>query len=748
MERRKSEPDANDKLPPEHDVAALLLALNTSTSHNRRILFFHLTFVLYVFITVMNTTDLQLLVPDHDISLPLLQIDLPLLGFYIVTPALLLISHFHLLLKLAYHHRILCIWLDATPGNQDRELYLPPFLYNMVLAYPSVTPRFRRLALWYVVMLPPPFVLLALQMQFAAYHSLQMTTFHFVLLATSAFVVMRYRRRFLSVPFDVTTPRSPAIVGLPGSKTNHQIDAALHHRLVSLFRTTRSHVWRPTLSGLTLAALLGTALANLVIIIGLTQEWFYTYRWLTPTIDVGVASVPQSDFHFLSSEGTTSQVWRDLPDSVDLRGRDLQGATLTRVRAQSADLRNANLSGADLYEAVLPNADLRGADLSFTRMTRARLQGALLTDVKFHRTTLVEADLSKADLSNAVLRTSPIHRANFEEANLSFVHLEGAYLFNPRLRRAKATGIYFTGARVSGGIFEGADLTSSVFTGALVQNGLFDGADLRQADFQAAVVSRSRFRGAELQYVAWQGAEIVMSGFEGSLYNASFTGETIKFGWGGGSYRVDSVSADTIWAPDVPEAVFALTSETGFALGLQSVREMVDWQRALVVDTLLSVAEFIPDSVAKSIYEPFSDPFYYNKRDFVDRLERARSRYTRWQQSGVVRRIDGDFNAFLNERKELACTGGQAVWERAGTASTSSLPLSTWAAEGMLVQGFGNEAFYQMVRDSLIIHMDKECSDVLETLARRSPLAGASFEVRVDDSLIRRLGLNIEANQR
>lgn len=61
-------------------------ALKESSSHNGRLLVSFLLFVVYFLITVGGVTDYTLLVPDSTVKLPLLNVELPLFGFFIVAP--------------------------------------------------------------------------------------------------------------------------------------------------------------------------------------------------------------------------------------------------------------------------------------------------------------------------------------------------------------------------------------------------------------------------------------------------------------------------------------------------------------------------------------------------------------------------------------------------------------------------------------------------------------------------------------
>ncbi len=110
-------------------------------------------------------------------------------------------------------------------------------------------------------------------------------------------------------------------------------------------------------------------------------------------------------------------------------------STLVGVRWQNSYAFASNLAGADLRRAILVGTALVEADLQ-----RAVLTGADVTDASFYRSRLRGADLTEV----TALRT------DFLEADLSEVSFVNADLTDARLLRARASGIDFTGAVLTG----------------------------------------------------------------------------------------------------------------------------------------------------------------------------------------------------------------------------------------------------------------------------------------------------------
>lgn len=83
-----------------------------SSEKNHRFFLVYIFLLTYVLIIVSSTTDLQLLLEERGIILPLLNIHVSLVGFYIIAPLLILFIHVNLIL----HSSITCRKLRNLKG--------------------------------------------------------------------------------------------------------------------------------------------------------------------------------------------------------------------------------------------------------------------------------------------------------------------------------------------------------------------------------------------------------------------------------------------------------------------------------------------------------------------------------------------------------------------------------------------------------------------------------------------------------
>lgn len=118
-------------LDAERDTKREELAklVKDSSDKNRQFFALYLGLWVYVLLMVFSTTDQMLLVPTQGIKLPLIDVSLPLLGFYVVAPLLLLAIHFNLLQNLESHHFKLMRWREACGGEVPRHEILA-FLFD------------------------------------------------------------------------------------------------------------------------------------------------------------------------------------------------------------------------------------------------------------------------------------------------------------------------------------------------------------------------------------------------------------------------------------------------------------------------------------------------------------------------------------------------------------------------------------------------------------------------------------------
>ncbi len=197
------------------------------------------------------------------------------------------------------------------------------------------------------------------------------------------------------------------------------------------------------------------------------------------------------------------------------------GAALRRL-----DLRNRNLRGATAESAVLPDTEFTESDLSGADLQSAFLRGAL-----FEKTTLDHTDFSGADLSRAKFKDVNIRDprdASLGQTNFTGATLIRADMSGIDLRGLRAYGAHFQNANLEDAHFIDSNLAYADFTEARLYSAIFKDALLDNAVFKKALAPSSNFVAASMKHADFSGAQLGDADFSrGKLEGAIFTGANL-----------------------------------------------------------------------------------------------------------------------------------------------------------------------------------------------------------------------------
>jgi uncharacterized protein YjbI with pentapeptide repeats len=167
---------------------------------------------------------------------------------------------------------------------------------------------------------------------------------------------------------------------------------------------------------------------------------------------------------------------------ADLRGANLREAVLhnavfDRVQASKAVMVSADATGANVTGANLVAADLSYGTFENAVLSNAHLAGASVYGANLRNAQLLRADLSRADLRDTKLEHAVLTLANLQETDLS----------SAKLSEANLTGAQLHGTILLDADLKKADLRGAFLTGAIVRGAEFDGANIAGADLRGAV---------------------------------------------------------------------------------------------------------------------------------------------------------------------------------------------------------------------------------------------------------------------
>lgn len=522
------------------DLEAFRNAVVDAASVSAGLWFSYLFVLLYLAIAVGGVTHRDLLL-ESPVRLPFLNVDLPLVAFFVLGPCLLLILHAYVLMHFvllagkvgAFHEQLRRQVVDEDVRAGLRR-QLPSNIFVQILAGPREVRTglmgflLRRIA--EITLVAAPLALLVLfVLQFLPYHHVYITygqriavIADVVLIWTLWPSVARGERSWIAwrdfrngkVAISMAASLTAvllvfAVATFPGEWLDSNLPSV---RLVpTKWPSLTSRAARP--EAIDKAALRAEAespssetpgreapyLINLIR----SMEWTSLHKllvggdidhvarrptslWSNRLVLPGIDVINQARFDTEAKIAATSE-------TLSLRGRHLERAVLLDARMRKVDftaahLQGALLSGADLREAKF-GCDQGVASFgpeSFPRC--AQLQGAALRGAQLQGTSFDRAQLQGAQLGRARLDGASLDRAQLQGAELSHAQLPGAILSGAQLQDAD---LEFTNLQSAS--FLAAGLQAATFTRAQLQGAIFDFADMQGASFHYADLRSASF---------------------------------------------------------------------------------------------------------------------------------------------------------------------------------------------------------------------------------------------------------------
>jgi uncharacterized protein YjbI with pentapeptide repeats len=518
--------------PDTKKLDALLDSLNGSAERFQTLWFSFLGLTLYLAIAALATTHRNLLLGEAQ-TLPILNIKVELLPFYVIAPLLYLVFHFYLLMMLALLARTAAEFdkqLRTTlPGEPERERYRAQvgnalflqLLVGMKGERTGVNAFLMGLIALITIVLAPLATLVLMQMMFLPYHHLRITWWHRAVVVADLVLiaVMTYRCFF---PRGIR--KAPLVLGALSRKPRWATAMAFCVLLAAALtplvdwlsfqqgrwagepRASSFAEWTQWMAGVP-PALPAVDPDYAATEKGLVFGLFPDRLKLASETIVGKEKWEKAKEEIASRKGakttpdendfvpTINLDDRDL-QAAELSGADLRGVALRRAAMQGANLASARLDGAHLewlegegysYPTLLQGADLHTAQLQGANLTAAQLQGTDLWRAGLQGANLGEAQLQGADLYGAQLQGADLWRAQLQGANLQGAELQGADLYGAQLEGADLSEAHFEDARLLRAGLQGADLSAGL-----------SGADFTDSEFDGTFVFRTNSAGANL----------------------------------------------------------------------------------------------------------------------------------------------------------------------------------------------------------------------------------------------------------
>ena len=476
---------------------SLLAAVNAASRSANVAWLIFLGLMLYLLIAIASVTHRDLLL-GSGVALPLLQVKIGLIPFFVAVPVLLVLLHIGLLGKLALlasktreFDAALRMLESTDQRSHPLRLELDNFFLVQVIAGPErsrVVSAFLNSLSWLTLVFFPLALLLYVQVAFLPFHDGTVTIVHrsavvvdVVLLLLMGVFLARSETTYFGA-FWRTAVHNPGSLAFGVAV----LVAAL---FVSAFATVPGEAHRNDRFSFFIGhdgALFGLFPRNLNV----TDADLVGGRDITTGgrsislrgRDLRFARLDRSDLRRADLAGANldgasfagsdlRQVWLQCDDRTDLRRSE------NRQTIPCASARGANFALAKLAGSQMSGLDVRGARFEGAQLDGANLNNARMTGVDFSR-----ADLQRADLSGG----ATLQGTNFEQANL-----QGADLTGASLQMADFTGATLQGATLALANLEGAVLRDTALEGAGLQGAKLFGADMRGARLHFADMSRA-----------------------------------------------------------------------------------------------------------------------------------------------------------------------------------------------------------------------------------------------------------------
>jgi uncharacterized protein YjbI with pentapeptide repeats len=486
------------------ELARLDIIVENSSEKNRNFFIAYLGLLIYVQAIIFSTTDLQLLVSTDGLKLPLIDLNVPLVGFYVVVPIFIIALHFNFLQNLESHHYKLMQWQAAHMGGKVPRKFIYPFLFDYaILEQGSQFQRLVKIANSILCYNLAPITLGVLLIRFSDRQDFSSTLWHYLAFVFDSYLVWKLRisLRQNEQPNNI----SDKVICWP-YKGWYFIKDSFKYGMHGLFG---------------LLILLETVLSGLI---GATSDKFFV-RHVQPWIE------PNIERHILVNKGDlfeTTNFWQGplklmaqrpiewllpyikikpsevvwKPDTKELEAKAKLSGQQDWVKhfnekemgfkPEFLNLRFLQLSTQNLSRAIFSQAKLQGAELERTNM-----QGAILAGASLQGANMSETLLQGADLSGSKLQAAKLFRAELQGANLSYASLQAAALDQAQM--------------------QGTDLTKTNMQGTSLPGAKMQGAYLNGTEMQAAFMNFADMQGAHLRDAHLQGASLVNTNMDGII---------------------------------------------------------------------------------------------------------------------------------------------------------------------------------------------------------------------------------------
>ncbi|MYF89437.1 MAG: pentapeptide repeat-containing protein [Boseongicola sp. SB0676_bin_33] len=470
-------------------LRALADSINESARMARATMLLFLFVALYLALTLLSTTDENLLRNGH-VAVPHVDAGITVVHSYVIGPLVFLYLHGQALLLLTVIARKVSTFeaalKEVIPDTADdvharrKECrdWLSGFALVQALQRDPGASNMGRILSWFATDATPLALLFAIDLSFVRYQSSTITLIHHIILFLDLLLVAWFNHR----AFNHGQARTP---GRIAAWTRRSLASGIMLTLFSAHPPNgdedRDRIWRDGNSN-TISNLLDA---------GPCRWWGFACRYL----DVSAVDNPPRAIAADPARGSS-----DHAGELRLVRRTLRFAKFRSARLRGVDFREAELQGSDFRSAQLQGAIFQHARLHGADFLHAQLHGANLQDAQLHGASLYGAELYKANLRRTQLQKVSLGGAKLQSANLwEQPRLQGKNLWTAQLQGADLSYANLQGANLSSANLQSTYLEGASMQGANLMDAQMNGTDLNQANLQGANLEGVQLDGANLR---------------------------------------------------------------------------------------------------------------------------------------------------------------------------------------------------------------------------------------------------------
>jgi len=419
-----------------------------ASQNARKIYFLYIAIVFYCVLTVIGTTDRQIILNDQ-VRLPIVDLEVPLNGFFITAPLLTLFVYIYFQLYLQRIKGLKDDLCKKCSKIEKRRLY--PWIVNIADdpeegIIGTLQQLVVKVSLWWLL----PVVLMVFSLWIVKAHNLTLSTILSVLPLVAVALVIFFSLRYKPL-------KKSEMIFMMGFVLVFEIIVT-----VIAFRFANGVSWENYADD------------------PKKLSWNWIIREIS-TVDLSYQTLVQKpeiddpDLYWLRLENRNlagANLSSTILKKAYLKGANLRNAYMKRSNLQEADLREADLSHANLESSNLKNTKMYKANCQRAKLNLAKLQNSYLAHANFYSAELEDADFSDAQLMWADLRMAKLDDANFQGAYLAGANFKNAYLIGAKFNGANLTRVNFAGANLRKADFSGAITTGTIFTNAIMDGTL------------------------------------------------------------------------------------------------------------------------------------------------------------------------------------------------------------------------------------------------------------------------------------